>query len=71
MRFTVNLHTISLFAGEAVKPVFQGDDEPLMYSHVNAVEWALEAVHGTAEIEIVDNGESRWIEYQEGKRADL
>jgi hypothetical protein len=40
--------------------------ETLMYSHVNAMEWTLQASGGTADIEIVQDGESRWIEYVNG-----
>jgi len=70
-RYEVNLHSISLPAGERVQTVYTGDDETVMYSHVSAIEWTLVACYGTAEIEIVDAGASRWIEYQEGERDDI
>jgi hypothetical protein len=70
-RYTVLLHSVNLVAGEAVQTIYTGEDEYIMYSHVSAVEFTLMACYGTAEIEIVDAGVSRWIEYQEGVRADI
>jgi hypothetical protein len=70
-RYTVNLHVISLHGGERVREVYQGGDETVMYSHVSAIEWTLAMTGGTAEIEIVEDGRERWIDYQDGKRDGL
>ena len=49
--------------------VWTGDDEAILYSHVNAFEYALEG-QGNGELEIVEDGESRWITYRDGERID-
>lgn len=67
--FEVKLYSPRVAFG---KTVLKGRmTETLMYSHVNAIEWTLSAVGGTAEIEIEQDGESRWIQYADGVRVDL
>jgi len=69
-RFTVNLHTVNLITGDAVQEVYRGDSETEMYSHVSAIEHTLALTRATADIEIVEDGRERWIDYQDGVRDD-
>lgn len=46
-------------------------DSSAMYAHLNTIERTLTATRGTADIEIIENGESRWIEYRAGRRTDV
>ena len=66
--FEVKLHV----RGRKPKSILKGRmTMALMYSHVNVAEWVLQGTGGTAEIEIIENGESRWIEYANGERTDV
>jgi hypothetical protein len=53
------------------KILYRGNSESIMYSHVTAVEFTLSACHATADIEIIDNGESRYLNYVGGRRIDI
>jgi hypothetical protein len=80
-RFAVNLHAsrgtvpqrnenLECWNGKRVVTLYTGHSETAMYSHVSAIEMALMLAHdATAEIEIVEDGESRWIEYRDGQRV--
>ena len=60
-RYTVHLH-----GSAKTTQIYRGNSTSVMYSHVTAVETTLKETHGTAEIEIVENGESRWVQYRDG-----
>lgn len=66
--YQIHLHT-----SDSVYAVVYCDynTESHMYSHLNAIEHTLEALRATTEIEIIENGESRWIEYRDGNRTDM
>jgi hypothetical protein len=74
-KFEVLLHAtrpLTAWDRKRVKTIYKGTDEAVMYSYVNALEFALETANdGGAEIEIIQDGQSRWIEYRDGTRIDL
>jgi hypothetical protein len=74
--YEVLLHTdrrdIEGWDGAKVQTIYQGTSEAVMYSHVSAVELALMATYdGAVDIEIIQDGHSRWLEYRDGKRVDI
>ena len=62
-------YTIILHARMRAVTVYQGDSLPAMAAAQCAVEHTLATTRQSAEIEILENGESRWTEYDKGKRA--
>ena len=48
--------------------IYRGNSERIMYSHVSAMEYILMDTLGTGDIEIIEDGKSRWIDYRDGVR---
>ena len=67
-QFRVLLHPHHSAANPGIREMYKGSSEVIMYSHVNTIEGTLMATSGTANIEIVEDGESRWIDYRNGGR---
>lgn len=68
MKYQVNWHP----PGRGpVAEIYKGDDETIMYSHVSAMEYVLADAYGSGDIEIVEDGESRWIDYRDGIRDGM
>jgi len=67
----MNTYQLLLHSLGTTRGVYRGSaaDDTDMYSHLSTVEDTLAAVRATADIEIIENGESRWIEYRAGRRV--
>lgn len=63
MRYEVKLH-----ARVREVTIYRGNDEMDMFSHIYAVVSTLETTRQSAEIEVIKDGQSEWIEYDKGRR---
>lgn len=67
-RYTVNFYPARKGPESTPQKLYQGNSETNMYSHVSAVELVLSSTYESGNIEIVEHGESRWIDYITGVR---
>jgi hypothetical protein len=64
-------YSLVLHAGGDVVNLWDGDDAEELGDQVSAIEHTLRLTRGTAQIEIIEAGENRWIDYTRGERTEL